>query len=191
MNALFFLNNLLLGLGLSMDAFSVSMANGLNEPDMRKKKILGIASIFGGFQGLMPVLGWFCIHTILRYFKMFQAYIPWIALFLLSYIGGHMIWNALQGHEEADVHLGKGELFVQGIATSIDALSVGFAIAKYDAVSAFVSSVMIAVITFIISFMGVVIGKKMGMKLAGKATLLGGVVLIIIGLEICISSLIH
>lgn len=183
---LFVLNSILLGVGLAMDAFSVSLANGLNEPVMRKKKMCGIAGVFGFFQALMPMAGWVCVHTIIYYFKAFEKFVPWIALILLVYIGGGMILEGMKNDEEKTEkeRLSVGTLFVQGIATSIDALSVGFTIAEYGFVMAFVCSIIIAVVTFVISYAGLIIGKKFGTKFSGRADILGGVILIFIGLEI-------
>lgn len=183
---LFVLNSILLGVGLAMDAFSVSLANGLNEPFMRKKKMCGIAGVFGFFQALMPMAGWVCVHTIIYYFKAFEKFVPWIALILLVYIGGGMVLEGMKNDEEKaeKTRLSVGTLFVQGIATSIDALSVGFTIAEYGFVMAFVCSIIIAVVTFIISYAGLIIGKKFGTKFSGRADILGGVILIFIGLEI-------
>lgn len=183
---LFVLNSILLGVGLAMDAFSVSLANGLNEPFMRKKKMCGIAGVFGFFQALMPMVGWVCVHTIIYYFKAFEKFVPWIALILLVYIGGGMVLEGMKNDEEKaeKIRLSVGTLFVQGIATSIDALSVGFTIAEYGFVMAFVCSIIIAVVTFIISYAGLIIGKKFGTKFSGRADILGGVILIFIGLEI-------
>lgn len=183
---LFVLNSILLGVGLAMDAFSVSLANGLNEPFMRKKKMCGIAGVFGFFQALMPMVGWVCVHTIIYYFKAFEKFVPWIALILLVYIGGGMVLEGIKNDEEKaeKTRLSVGTLFVQGIATSIDALSVGFTIAEYGFVMAFVCSIIIAVVTFVISYAGLIIGKKFGTKFSNRADILGGVILIFIGLEI-------
>ncbi len=184
-NLLFFFNSILLGVGLAMDAFSVSLANGLNEPKMRKKKMLGISGTFGFFQGLMPMIGWVCVHTIIQYFKVFEKFIPWIALLLLLFIGGKMLIEGIQ----KITRLGIGALLVQGIATSIDALSVGFTIAEYGILMALTASFIIAVVTFAISFAGLEIGKKFGMKFANKATILGGLILIGIGIEIFVTGI--
>lgn len=189
--SLFFVfNSVLLGVGLAMDAFSVSLANGLNEPAMRKKKMCAIAGTFGFFQALMPMIGWICVHTILEYFKLFEKFIPWIALFLLLFIGGKMVKEGM-GDEDNDVEkaeVGAMALLIQGIATSIDALSVGFTIAEYDFVMALVCSLIIAAVTFIISFSGLILGKKFGTKFSNKATILGGAILIAIGIEIFVSG---
>ncbi len=189
---MFFLENIFLGVGLAMDAFSVSMANGLNEPNMSKEKMFGIAGVFGIFQAIMPMIGWVCVHTMLQYFKAFEPFIPWIALVLLVYIGGKMIYDGIKKKEESDegTKLGIGALCLQGIATSIDALSVGFTIAEYNLIMAIVSVLIIGGLTFGICFAGVFIGKKFGTKLAEKAQIFGGVILILIGIEILITSFI-
>lgn len=187
---MFFLNSVLLGVGLAMDAFSVSMANGLNEPCMKKRKLFSIAGIFAFFQALMPIIGWVCVHTIVCYFKSLESLIPWIALILLCFIGGKMLKDGFSKEFscEEPVKLGFASLIVQGIATSIDALSVGFTIAEYDITSALLSAFIIAVVTFIICTFGLLIGKKLGFKLKNKSQLLGGAILIFIGLEIFITS---
>ncbi|MBR3751471.1 MAG: manganese efflux pump, partial [Clostridia bacterium] len=92
MDPMFFITNILLGVGLAMDAFSVSLANGLNQPCMGKGKMCGMAGVFAFFQAIMPLIGWLCVHTLLEYFKAFEPFIPWIALVLLCYIGGKMIY---------------------------------------------------------------------------------------------------
>ena len=96
----FFFNSVLLGVGLAMDAFSVSLANGLNEPCMRGRRMCLIAGVFAFFQALMPMAGWVCVHTIVEHFRSFEKLIPWIALALLCYIGGGMIREGLRGGEE-------------------------------------------------------------------------------------------
>ena len=190
-NLLFFVNSTFLGVGLAMDAFSVSLANGLNEPKMGKGKMSGIAGVFAGFQALMPMLGWICVHTILQYFKVFEKLIPWIALLLLGYIGGKMLFEGLKNEEEEGTaeKLGISALLLQGVATSIDALSVGFTIAEYGFLMALVCALIIAAVTFVICMAGLVLGKKFGTKLAGKASILGGVILIGIGLEIFLTGI--
>lgn len=189
---IFFFNSILLGVGLAMDAFSVSLANGLNEPKMKTKKVCGIAAVFAVFQALMPLAGWICVHTIVQYFESFEKFIPLIALVLLCYIGVNMIKEAKECEEcpESCKELGLGTLIVQGVATSIDALSVGFTIADYNFVMALAEVIIIAIVTFFICFAGVNIGKKFGTKLAGKAGIMGGVILIFIGIEIFVTSFI-
>lgn len=187
---MFFFNSVLLGVGLAMDAFSVSMANGLNEPCMKKRKLFSIAGIFAFFQALMPMIGWGCVHTIVNYFKSLESLIPWIALILLCFIGGKMLKDGFSNENscEEPVKLGFASLIVQGVATSIDALSVGFTIADYDIYSALLSALIISVVTFIICTFGLLLGKKLGSKLNNKSQLLGGAILIFIGLEIFITN---
>ena len=186
---MFFLNSILLGVGLAMDAFSVSLANGLSEPAMPRRRMCLIAGTFAFFQALMPMTGWLCVHTLVEHFRAFERLVPWIALVLLLYIGGSMLWEGLRGGgAEVSSALGFGTLLLQGVATSIDALSVGFTIAEYGAVMALVCSLIIAAVTFMICMAGLRIGRRMGTKLAGKASILGGVILIAIGLEIFIKA---
>ena len=170
-NVLFFFNSVLLGVALAIDAFSVSLANGLGEPAMKRKKMCGIAGVFAFFQA-------------------FEKFIPWIALGLLLFLGGKMLLEARKGEEEGDEKTGLGiaALLVQGVATSIDALSVGFTIASYDLCMALVCALIIAVVTFFISISGLVMGKKFGTNMSREASVLGGVILILIGLEIFITG---
>ncbi len=189
---LFISNSILLGVGLAMDAFSVSVANSMANPGMRRGERFRIAGMFAFFQFLMPMIGWLCVHTIVRLFQSFQLLIPWIALILLAYIGGSMVREGLHPDPDkkpADVRLASTTLILQAVATSIDALSVGFAIAEYPTVMAFAASVIIAVVTLFICLTGIRIGRHAGEKLEGKASILGGVILIGIGLEIWISNL--
>lgn len=188
------LNSILLGIGLAMDAFSVSLANGLNEPDMSKKRMCGLSCVFGIFQTAMPMIGWICVHTIVTVFSSFEKLIPWIALILLGFIGGKMLIEGIRGgsgedEETAPKKLTVAAIMVQGIATSIDALSVGFTISEYSLVSALTATIIIGAVTFAICVGGTVIGKKVGMKLAGKANILGGVILIAIGIEIFLKGI--
>ena len=185
----FFLNSVLLGVGLAMDAFSVSLANGLHDPHMSRRRGTIIAGTFAGFQAAMPMLGWVCVHTIVELFSSFETFIPWIARALLGYIGGKMLVEGIKGEEaEEAAELSAGALFVQGVATSIDALSVGFTISEYGWLMALVCSLIIAVVTFFLCAAGLSLGKKFGTKLSGKASVLGGVILIGIGLEIFVTG---
>ena len=191
-NTAFFINSVLFGVGLAMDAFSVSLANGLQEPRMKPGRMCEIAGTFALFQILMPLIGWFCVRTAAERFAAFHRLIPWIALFLLLYIGGKMLLEGLRGsgaQEEAPV-LTRTGLLLQGIATSIDALSVGFTIADYSWQAALIEALIIGAVTFGICIAGLKIGKRFGTKLAGKASILGGVILITIGLEIFLKGVI-
>ena len=186
----FFFTNIMLGVGLAMDAFSVSLANGLNDPRMKTRKMCGIAALFAIFQALMPMIGWICVHTIMQFFHAFERLIPWIALILLGYIGGKMLYDGIKnGDSDTEDHgIGLKALLIQGVATSIDALSVGFTIADYDLFSALLAVSLIAAVTFVICLAGVAIGKQAGTKLAGKASIFGGAILIFIGIEIFLTS---
>jgi putative Mn2+ efflux pump MntP len=199
MNAWFFLNSVLLGVGLAMDAFSVSIANGLAEPGMSRKRMCAIAGVYAFFQWAMPVIGWFCVHTISGYFLAFQKFIPWIALILLVWIGGKMLLEGIgkknsrelakEEKREEGKRIPAGTLLLQGIATSIDALSVGFTIADYDTAEALLSAFIIAAVTFVICMAGLLFGRKFGEKLSDKAGIFGGIILIAIGVEIFVRGL--
>ncbi len=186
------LSSLALGVGLAMDASAVSMANGLNDNKMRLKKIFLIAGMFGLFQGLMPLLGYILGHTLYEALDFIEKYhiIPIIALVILFIIGSHMI---VEGINEI-IERRKGEdsvsnptsltlklLIIQAIATSIDALSVGIVISDYSVANAIVTSIIIALVTFIICIPSVYIGKRVGLKLGPYAQILGGLILVIIG----------
>ena len=187
----FVVTSIMLGVGLAMDAFSVSLANGLNESCMKKRRMCVIAGVFAFFQAAMPMLGWLCVHTIVNAFQAFEKFIPWIALALLLFIGGNMLREGIKGcdEEEGCPRVGFWALIVQGVATSIDALSVGFTISEYGFFMALVCALIIAVVTFVICMAGLAIGKKFGTKLAGKANILGGVILILIGIEIWLTGI--
>ncbi len=190
-NFMFFFNSALLGVGLAMDAFSVSLANGLNERNMKNGKMCAIAGVFAFFQALMPMIGWVCVHTVLQHFQAFEKFIPWIALLLLCFIGGKMVFDGIISKAENEkTSVTFIALLIQGVATSIDALSVGFTIAEYNFLMAFVAVLIIAIVTFGICMGGLYLGKKFGTKLSDKATILGGVILIVIGIEIFITGLI-
>ena len=200
MNVVFVLNSILLGAGLAMDAFSVSIANGLNEPHMPRSKMCRVAGTYAGYQFAMPMIGWFCVHAVAEQFETFRKFIPWIALLLLALIGGKMLAEGIRSvrsgksaeAEEAqrkqEACLGFGTLMGQGIATSIDALSVGFTISDYGTMMAAVCCFLIAVTTFVLCMAGLKFGKKFGERLADKATIFGGLLLIAIGVEIFVKG---
>lgn len=189
---MFFVNSLMLGVGLAMDAFSISLADGLNDPGMKRRRMCGIAGVFAFFQALMPLIGWVCVRTVVERFKSFEKFIPWIALILLGYIGGKMLIEGLRksGEEHIDSKVTFGMLMMQGVATSIDALSVGFTISDYNWIMALVAALLISAVTFIICMGGLIIGRCCGTKLADKAGILGGAILIIIGIEIFVTGII-
>lgn len=183
------LNSVLLGFGLAMDAFSVSLVNGLREPDMPKGRMAQIAGVFGGFQLLMPMIGWICVRTILEIFQSLTKYIPWAAFGLLLFIGGKMVVEGIRNREGQEAEqIGTGGLLMQGVATSIDALSVGLTMTDLNWIQALAESTLIGIVTFGICMGGILIGRKAGTKLSNKAGILGGLVLIAIGVKILVSG---
>ena len=189
----FLLNSILFGFALAMDAFSVSVAAGLASPDMAGGRSLRIAGTFALFQIAMPLIGWLCVHTIAEKFALFQKAIPWIALVLLVFLGGRMIAEELakrgaDAGEEVVKDLGGAELLAQGVATSIDALSVGFTIAELGWQAALCEALIIGIVTLLICLGGLRLGRTFGRKLEGKAGFVGGAILIAIGLEIFIKG---
>ena len=199
-----------LGVGLAMDACAVSMTNGMNEPQMKLGKSTLIAFMYAFFQALMPMIGWVCVSLVATNFARFAKWVPYIALVLLAIIGGKMLFDGIKEAHQAKKSttqpddtqsngtgrkLTFGLLIVQAIATSIDALSTGFSLAKIagdnaatDWWKALISAGLIAIVTFAICFVAVHLGKKFGNKLGNKAQIVGGVILMIIGLEIFISG---
>ena len=184
----FIFYSIVLGVALAMDAFSVSIADAIKEPRMRKTKMCIIALTYAFFQFIMPMAGFIFVHTLVGIFQAFQTFIPWIAFVLLCYIGGKNIFSVLRGEGEI-AKTGTSSLFFQGVATSIDALSVGFTIASYSMLRALFSSAIIAATTFVICFSGLLIGKKAGETLGDKAQILGGAILVVIGVSILLRNL--
>ena len=166
----------------------MSVANGLRESKLSAGRVGLIAGTFGAFQTVMPLAGWLCVHTVAESFRAFQPFIPWIALVLLVYLGVKMILEGVRRREETESLRGWG-LIVQGVATSIDALSVGFTIAEYTFPFALVESLIIGVVTFGLCTAGLYFGRKIGAKISGKATIVGGIILILIGIEIFLTGI--
>lgn len=186
----FIIVSIMFGFGLAMDAFSVSLANGMNEKRMKTGRMCEIAGVFAFFQALMPMLGWVCVHTLLEFFTGFSVFIPYIALVLLVYIGGKMIIEGLgKDCDCEDCSVGFWGLILQGVATSIDALSVGLDIAEYNFFEALASALIIATVTFIICMVGLYLGKRFGNRLSNKASVFGGVILVCIGIYIFVKGL--
>lgn len=180
------LSSILLGVGLAMDAFSVSIVNGLNEPRMKRSRMCMISSTYGVYQTVMPMIGWVCVNFFMHLFESFKKFIPWISFILLVFIGSKMIFEAVKGNEE-DNETGKlsfKDLQLQGIATSIDALSVGFVMASYSLIEAVISVLIIGTVTFVICMLGLKFGKVLGDRLEKRATIFGGIILILIGIKI-------
>jgi len=181
------ISSLFLGCGLAMDACAMSMANGLNEPKMKFRKIFFISLMYGFFQGAMPLIGYLVGCQILT---KIEWIIPWAALIILGYLGGKMIYVGIKGEEENEVKsITLKVIFLQAIATSIDALSVGFTISNYKLIEALVCVGCVTIITFGICLGAVYVGKKFGTKLGNKAILIGGIILVLIGIEIFVSGM--
>lgn len=178
---------LLIAVGLSMDAFAVSICKGLSTGGSQKRNALIIGLFFGGFQGVMPLIGWGLGTGFAPYIMPWDH---WIAFVLLAIIGGRMVWGAL--HPEAEASsceiLNLKEVMLLAIATSIDALAVGITFAFLQ-VSILPAVSMIALVTFGLSFMGVFIGNRCGTSLGRRAELVGGIVLVLIGLKILLEHL--
>ncbi len=184
---LFVLNSILLGVGLAMDAFSVSIANGLSEPRMRPLKSAAVAGTYGFFQFMMPMIGWLLVTTVVSWFRVFEKFIPYIALGLLLFIGIRMILECLRGGEEETRRLTVPVLLMQGVATAIDALSVGFTIAEHTLPTALLACTIIGVVTFVICLAGLWLGRRFG-SVFKHAEVVGGVILILIGIEIFVKN---
>lgn len=200
MSAELLITSALLGAGLAMDAFSVSVANGLADKGMRLRRMIAIAGTFAGFQFAMPMIGWVVVKRAAEAFEWFSPLIPWIALVLLIIIGGGLLKDGIselrssktedtaEAPEDGITKLSFAALMMQGVATSIDALSVGFTTASYNRTQALLSSAIIGVVTLAICLAGLKIGRKLGELLSGRASILGGLILIGIGLEIWIKG---
>ena len=187
-----YLEIFLTGIALAMDAFAVSICKGIKMPKLRKSLIVIIAVFFGGFQMLMPLIGWLLGSQFVHYISKFDH---WIAFALLAFIGVKMAIESFKHDEEdcckCDSKLDLKELVVLAIATSIDALAVGITFALYPDINILPSISIIGIVTFVICAGGVVIGHKFGAKFKSKAELLGGIVLVIIGLKLLIEGLLE
>ena len=186
------ITGLLLGIGLAMDAFAVSVSDGLKDGKMSIKKGVFIASIFAIFQAIMPLCGYLLGHAFIKYI---EKVIPYIALVLLGFLGIKMIVEFIKDRKENKVCEISQQpvlykvIFIQAIATSIDALSTGITFADYTFIEALVCVGIIGVVTLIICAFGVYIGKKSKTVLACYADLVGGIILLTIGIEIFITGL--
>ena len=184
----FIINAFLLGIGLAMDAFSISLANGLNRPKMNFKDVLLMVFTFGLFQALMPLIGWYLTSQLAEKFEIINKIVPYLALILLLYIGIKMIVE--KDKKEEEISLSFSVLIIQAIATSIDALSVGLTMIAYSFSKALYEALIIGIVTFIICLIAYYIGKKGGNKLSNNAPIIGGIILIIVGIKIFISGVI-
>lgn len=171
---------LLIGVALSMDAFAVSAVTGMSIKNITIKEILLLACAFGGFQGLMPLTGFFTGNLFSVFMNTWAAY---IACFLLVLVGGKMIWDTFKEEEDALTSITLKLVLIQAIATSIDALAVGVGMAAAGNVNIWQAAGLIAATTFCLTILAVKIGQVLGAALAEKAGLLGGVILIVIGIK--------
>lgn len=182
MNILFFINSCLLGFGVAIDAFVVATANGISEKNLSKQKAFFIAVLFGFFQGFMPYIGYLAGSVI---FGKIIGFIPYLSLVILSFLGV----RTLLSNTETSINskLTYKIIFMQAIATSIDALSVGFTLLEYTKSTTFICVLIISVITFLLCLIGIYIGKKFGSKFNKYASIISGIILILIGIEIFFS----
>lgn len=184
---------ILLGLGLAMDACAVSTTDGLTEPNMKKNKMFLISGMFGLFQMLMPMIGYLAVtvfsHTLGEKFtRIFQYFVPYLALIILSYLGIKLIIDSFKKENIEEKILTFSMIFIQAIATSIDALSVGVVISNLIMFEAMITFLIIGIITFIICLLAIIIGKKFNTIFSSKAGIVGGTILIFIGFNIFFSN---
>ncbi len=186
----FFVTSVGLGAGLAMDAVSVSVADSIREPGMSIGKKTAIAFTFGAFQFVMPLMGWFLVKGAVMLMGWLLKFTPWLSLIILFFLGIRMI---REGREDDDVQLtegtGSGQILIQGVATSIDALSVGFTIADYTFGMALTSTLTIGLITFGLCMAALYAGRFLHGKLPFKETALGGIILILIGIRVFIDGI--
>lgn len=188
-----FFELLLVAAGLAMDAFAVAICKGMNMKRIDYRKSFFIALFFGGFQALMPLIGWLLGTQFQKYINSFDH---WIAFILLGFIGGKMLWDAISGcgDEDDGENAGSGraffaELTLLAVATSIDALAVGVTLALLPGTSIWLSICTIGLVTFILAFLGVAIGNRFGARFRRVSQAAGGVILILIGLKILLEHL--
>lgn len=187
-----FIEILLIGVGLSMDAFAVSICKGLGMTKVNRKQALTIGLYFGGFQALMPFIGYMLG---IRFGKYITSIDHWIAFILLGFIGGKMVYEAVKEKDddavvEKDLALNQGEMLLLAIATSIDALAVGIMFAfTYDSLNIYWAIAIIGLTTFVLSIIGVIVGNFFGNKYKKKSEIAGGIILILIGVKILLEHL--
>ena len=186
-----FIELFLLGIGLAMDAFAVSVCKGLGMRRLNKKQALIIGLYFGGFQALMPLIGWLIGSQFQKYITSIDH---WIAFILLGFIGGKMMieairkWNEEETVEVMDAPLDHKNMFVLAVATSIDALAVGITFAFLD--TPIIEAItIIGITTMVISIIGVVVGNFFGSRYKSKAEFIGGLILVLLGLKILLEHL--
>ena len=179
---MFIVKSLLLEIGLAMDAVAVSMANGLQNPKMKEERKMSISFAFGFFQFFMPVLGYFLLRTFTDFAPLLIQYISPISTLILSYIGLRMLLCGVKKQKNKEGEETSGNLLFQAVGTSVDALSLGFTFSLYSIPKVCISSLIIGIVTFILSYAAILVGKKFGTIYAGKADILGGIVLILVAI---------
>lgn len=182
----FYFRSLLLGVGLAMDAVAVSIANGFKYPNLKKSFWIFMCILFGIFQGAMPFIGYIIGYS---FFSFIVEYIPWLALILLCFLGINMIFSVPNDENNKNEGFKMKSIFLQAIATSIDALTVGFTFVDYPLFNASICVGIIALVTFLLCMIGIGLGKKFGLKYGYKAEWIGGFILIGIGIEIFLKGM--
>ena len=179
---MFILKSVMLGVGLSMDAVAVSMTNGLQRPKMSERKKVFIAFTFGLFQFFMPLIGFFLVTSFARLAPILMRYVAVISNSILLYLSAKMLIGGLREKKEERTEEKKESLLLQAVGTSIDALSLGFTFSHDSTPEVFVSTLIIGVVTFSLSYIALFVGKKFGTIYAGKADVVGGVVLALVAI---------
>ncbi len=185
----FIISSILFGLGLAVDAFLISLAGGVNEPNAKRGKILASALVFALFQLAAPLIGRLCVRTVAERFLFFKECLSGIALAVLLFLGIKMLVEGLRQSKSKDEEKPKsgiGALLLRAAVSSVDALSMGFTIAEYSLWTAVAGAGIIAAITFIAYTAGFFIGRKFGTRLADKAMVIGGILFIVMALEVFI-----
>lgn len=182
-----FVELLIIALGFSMDAFAVSICKGLSTPKAKLRHMLIVGAWFGGFQALMPLIGYLVGTTFASYIEAFDH---WVAFILLGFIGFNMIREALSGEaEETNDCFGAKTMFVMAIATSIDALAGGVAFAMIPDINIWITVVAIGIVTFLMSAVGVKVGNLFGARFKSRAELAGGIILVLMGIKFLLEGL--
>ena len=185
----FIISSILFGLGLAVDAFLISLAGGVNEPNAKRGKILASALVFALFQLAAPLIGRLCVRTVAERFLFFKECLSGIALAVLLFLGIKMLVEGLRQSKSKDEEKPKsgiGALLLSAAVSSVDALSMGFTIAEYSLWTAVAGAGIIAAITFSAYTAGFFIGRKFGTRLADKAMVIGGILFIVMALEVFI-----
>ena len=189
MDLMFIITVVLLGVGLSMDAFSTSVVNVVSFPESKGTKAVRCASMYMLFQFVFFMLGWAIIHAVATRFKILYYFMPWLALLFLLRSAWSLIVDGVISLDEdkvQDAELDFKEVTIQGIMSSLDALSMGFVTAYFSFKAALVAGIIVGAITFFISIYGFCAGEKLGVRVTGKTAIIGGLILAAIGIKIVV-----